>query len=242
MLCVLLSLCVCVVLASDAPIQTPAAHPLAAKAVLAVHKGISLDVEVLAQYPQLPNGCEATSLAAVLRFLGFDVEALDLVYGYIPSEPITYSEDGFIAYGPDPAEAYAGWPEEGYTGFYCFAPPIVQAANSYLSERQSLWQAVDASGADEEELLEWLDTGVPVIVWATLNMDVRLFSNFQWTLPNGEVYYPYSNLHCMVLTGYDDESFTIMDPIEGLVTVDRERFMSRYWSIGEWAVAFAKKA
>ena len=31
--------------------------------------------EELCQYPELPNGCEATSLAAVLRFLGYDVTA-----------------------------------------------------------------------------------------------------------------------------------------------------------------------
>ena len=82
-----------------------------------------------------------------------------------------------------------------------------------------------------------LDEGAPVIVWATLDMEVRLFSNFQWTLPSGETYYPFSNLHCMVLIGYEGDTFTLMDPIQGTVTVDRDLFMRRYRSIGQWAVA-----
>ena len=61
-----------------------------------------------------------------------------------------------------------------------------------------------------------------------------------WTLPGGEEYYPFSNLHCMVLTGYEGDTFTLMDPIEGTVTVDREQFMSRYWTTGERAVAFGE--
>ena len=210
------------------------------KPVMAVDTGTSLDVEELCQYPELPNGCEATSLAAVLRFLGYDVTALELVYGYIPSEPIIYSEAGMLAYGPDPAEAYAGWPEEGYTGFYCFAGPIVQAANQYLAEQNSGWRAADITGASVLDLMRRLDEGTPMIVWATLNMDTRLFSSFHWTLPSGEEYYPFSNLHCMVLTGYEGDTFTLMDPIEGTVTVDREQFMSRYWTIGERAVAFGE--
>lgn len=240
-LCLLLAAALCCLLAADGPtpeqIRLLRKRPAQTKPVMAVSQGISLYVEELWQYPELPNGCEATSLAAVLRFLGYDATALELVYNYIPSQLITYSEDGMIAYGPDPAEAYAGWPEEGYTGFYCFAGSIVQAANAYLADRGSDWYAVDISGASALDLMRRLDAGTPVIVWATLDMEVRLFSNFQWTLPSGETYYPFSNLHCMVLTGYEGDTFTLMDPIQGTVTVDRDLFMRRYRSIGQWAVA-----
>ena len=245
-LCLLVSVALAAALAADMPAVEDAGGFLTkggrVKAVLAVQPTSALlDVEELMQYPALPNGCEATSLAAVLRFLGFETTALEMVYGYVPSEPITYSEDGMTAYGPDPAEAYAGWPEAGYTGFYCFAPPIVLAANQYLSERDAPWRAVDASGASALELMRLLDEGRPVIVWATLGMEVRKFADFCWTLPNGQVYYPFSNLHCLVLTGYEGDTFTLMDLIEGTVTVDRDLFMSRYRAIGQWAVAFEER-
>ena len=41
-------------------------------------------VEPVMQLPELPNGCEAASLAAVLQFYGYSVDKLDLAYGYIP--------------------------------------------------------------------------------------------------------------------------------------------------------------
>ena len=43
---------------------------------------VLLDVPVISQYPELPIGCEITSAAALLRYLGFDVDKLYLCLLY----------------------------------------------------------------------------------------------------------------------------------------------------------------
>lgn len=85
--------------------------------------GVQLPVRTVLQNPELPNGCEAASLAALLKYKGVPADKLDLAYGYIPRGDIEETTDGRT--GPDPELAYAGDPAAGL-GFYCFAQPVAQ--------------------------------------------------------------------------------------------------------------------
>src|SRR5699024_1202606 len=90
---------------------------------------ILLPVPQILQNPELPNGCEVTSLCEVLRFLGFDADKCDLADHYLPRSERWY--------GADPDKVYMGNPhlDDGSpeTGYYCFAGPIVAAADAYLA-------------------------------------------------------------------------------------------------------------
>lgn len=70
--------------------------------------GVQLPVRTVLQNPELPNGCEAASLAALLKYKGVPADKLDLAYGYIPRGDIEETTDGRT--GPDPELAYAGDP------------------------------------------------------------------------------------------------------------------------------------
>jgi len=43
------------------------------------------------QKPELPTGCEATALAIVLNFLGFDADKCEIVDHYMPKTTKLYS-------------------------------------------------------------------------------------------------------------------------------------------------------
>lgn len=43
-----------------------------------LHEKILLDVPVLLQFPELPRGCEVTSLAMMLNYAGIQVDKLTL--------------------------------------------------------------------------------------------------------------------------------------------------------------------
>lgn len=193
-----------------------------------------LPVPEVMQFPQLPNGCEATSLAALLQYRGLPANKLDLAYAYIPREDFTYWS-GF-GVGPDPERAYAGDPATD-SGFYCFAAPLAQGANRYLHEMGSSMHAFDVTGVTDEGLKQYLRGGDPVVVWVTLDLYRPYTGSYVWLIQNtGEVYTPYSNLHCVVLMGWGRDTCTLMDPLRGIRTVDRQMFLNCFEQMGRRAL------
>ncbi len=198
------------------------------------HFDVHLSVQAVLQDPELPNGCEATSLATLLQYKGFAANKLDLAYAYIPREDFTESSDGRL--GPSPEHAYAGDPATG-RGFYCFAAPLAQGANRYLQEQGSSLQAVDITGVTVEGLKQYLHAGEPVAVWVTLDLSAPRTGSFSWTLrETGEEYIPYVNLHCVVLTGWGRGVCEIMDPLRGCRTVDQQAFIDCFVQMGSRAL------
>ena len=65
---------------------------------------------------------------------------------------------------------------------------------------------------DELARLEmYLAQGTPVLVWATCAFTEPLY-NYTFTLADGS--WPYSNSHCLVLTGYDEDNYYFADPMQ----------------------------
>lgn len=159
---------------------------------------------------------------------------LDLAYGYIPRGDIEETTDGRT--GPDPELAYAGDPAAGL-GFYCFAQPVAQGANAYLAAQGSALRAADITGVTGQGLLQYLRGGDPVIVWITKDLSAPRTGGCTWLLADtGETYVPYANLHCVVLAGWDGDTCTIADPLQGRRRVDAAAFLQCFRQMGSRAV------
>lgn len=194
-----------------------------------------LSVQPVLQNPQLPNGCEAASLATLLQYSGFSVDLGSLAADYLPCQQFTYN--GLNRYGPDPEKAYAGDPFSTTNGWYCFEGPVVEAANAYLRAQGSDLRAEAITGADMAQLEQLLRQGRPVAVWFTQDYEQpRQNTSFTWTLPNGRTYTPYANLHCVVLCGMDGQQCHLADPMQGSTSIERDRFESIYTAMGSRAV------
>lgn len=199
------------------------------------HFDVRLPMRAVFQEPELPNGCEATSLAALLGYQGVAAHKLDLAYAYIPREDFAQTPDGRRT-GPDPESAYAGDPATGL-GFYCFASPLARGANQYLQERGAPLCAVDVTGITADGLVQYLRCGEPVIVWITRDLGAPRTGRFAWTLADtGAEYVPYVNLHCVVLIGWGRGFCEIMDPLEGVRTVDQQAFLESFIQLGSRAL------
>lgn len=172
----------------------------------------------LLQLPNLPTGCEITSLTAVLNYWGYGVNKETMADKYLEK-----GEMGKVtAY-----EAFIGEPTST-NGCCCFAPVIQRAANKYLSEQNSFYRAYDLTGASLEDLYREINQNHPVIVWATINMgEPRYYP--QLKLSDG-TYSWIGGEHCMVLTGYNKStnSVYVMDPLRGNVVYDASLFNKRY--------------
>lgn len=202
---------------------------------------VSLAVEIEKQNPELPNGCEATCLQALLAYKGVEIDKGLLADAYFPQFPFYQAaiEGETVRAGGDPELYFAGNPRDTQNAYYCFAGPVVTAANQVLAEAGLPMQAIDMTGADESDLTDLLDLGEPVIVWGTLWMgDAYTYAKSAWVIDEdtGEKHIPFLNLHAVVLCGYDFDYFYIADPIRGNVAVRRETLMNAYRQIGMRAV------
>ena len=195
------------------------------------------DLELQWQNPELPNGCEATSLAMALTAAGYPADKYDLAFGVLPREEFWYDDQG-SRHGPDPSQAYAGDPSSASGGWYCLEGPVAQAANDWLVSAGGDASAEIVTGLDRQALERLLQDGTPVVVWVTRDYGpVRYADRFSWILPDGSDYVPYDNLHCVLLTGLEtDGSYRVADPLEGWQTVDAGTFWEGFEALGCRAV------
>ena len=180
------------------------------------HVPYASKVQTEYQLPELPSGCEVVSLTIALRAAGFELSKTEIADNYLV---VDGSEWGFLA---SPYEDNGGG----------FPPGIVDAANSYLAEQDTLLKAHDLTGSSFEALCALVDTGIPVCVWTTLefnepNYDYELGATESW----------FVNEHCVVLYGIQGSEVLISNPLEGLQTVDTAQFAHAYEQCGTMALA-----
>jgi len=182
-------------------------------------QSILLPVSNILQLPELPTGCEITSLTIVLNFLGYYVDKEDMAIDYL--EKSAPFEGSFNDY-------FIGSPWDEYS-WGCYAPVITKSANNFLNDHNSKLTAYNITGYSMEDLCILLASGSPVIVWTSQALDVETIVT-PIILENGTTDYWYSNEHCVVIIGYDLQkgTLTICDPLEGIVDRDFNTFSARY--------------
>lgn len=185
-----------------------------------------LPVENIQQLPELPSGCEITSSAIVLNYLGFQISKNELA-NFFPIGGMPYLQNG-VMIGPNPWKEFAGSPSD--SGYGCFAPVVTNALNRYLSYAGSKLKAVNLSGTNVQNLLSYIDKGVPVIVWATISMKEPYDGNSWYLEDTGEYFCWPACEHCLVLIGYSDSTAVFRDPLDpqGTARYDMSLFKKRY--------------
>lgn len=171
------------------------------------------------QEPELPTGCEITSLAEVLNYLGFKIDKEELCENFMP---VDYA--GVVTMD----QAYIGDPRAN-NGFGCNSPVIVKAAYEYFESVDSPCYAVDLSGTDFRDLFYQICQGRPVIVWSTMHL-TESYPTYLWTAGNGEdMIFNYYH-HCMAIYGYDLNEGVVYagDPLVGNTTYPLEKFETIY--------------
>jgi uncharacterized protein YvpB len=190
-------------------------------------------VELILQKPELPNGCEITSLTSALNYNGYDIDKVTLSDEFLPMRPF-YRKDGKL-FGPHPDEAFSGNPRDG-SGFYVFAGPTAKAGNDYIKSVNGEHAIKDLTGSSREAIIDYVKQGVPVVIWVTLELNPPNF-NYSWLLDTtGEEYRALLNLHCVVINGINGDQFNVMDPLRGNVEYDVTKFFESYESIGSRAL------
>ncbi len=190
------------------------------RAVLNGEDVVMLDVQNILQKPDLPAGPEITCLSIVLQYYKEYADKVMLAENYL-----TVAEPGTAS----PKVAYLGDPKVAEGSYGCYAPVIVEAANRYLEEKGIYRKkAVDVSGSTKDQLLKYVKSGTPVIVWGTTNLAATEVSA-EWEI-DGELIRWMSKEHATVLMGYNNtrETVIVADPLRGIVEFDMDRYFQRY--------------
>lgn len=156
------------------------------------------------------NGCEAVSATMLLNYYGYNVSAKTIVDSTPMGEGIHQADGKWVA--ADPFEYFVGHPsQKKFEGAYgCFAKPIVTAMSTVAGSH-----AKNVSGCSFDSLLEYVDSGKPVVVWCV--RDGKPVKNDRtWTFPDGSgTYTEQYGEHCAVLIGYDSKNVYLNDPSAG---------------------------
>lgn len=190
-------------------------------------------VPVISQFPDFPTGCESVSAVIAMQYAGSDITIDEFVDEYLPKSSEFYFENG-KKYGPDPYLTFIGSPKSS-NSYGCMAPVIESAMKSYYGNQKNI---LNLTGTSLEKLCaDYIDNGIPCLTWVSINMIEPYYSR-NWTLPNGENFRWLANEHCMVLIGYDDDSYYFSDPYNAsVVSYGKSICEQRYKSFGYQAIA-----
>ncbi|USK62400.1 C39 family peptidase [Peribacillus asahii] len=193
-----------------------------------------IDVPVISQLPELPRGCEVTSLSMLLQFKGINVDKMKLAK-LIRKDPTPYQVKA--------GKVFFGHPNEGFVGdmynitnpgYGVYHKPIKELADHFLPN-----QVVDLTGSDFSKLQASVSNGIPV--WVIINTTYKRLppNEFRtWDTPKGKVDITYRE-HSVVITGYDKEYIYFNDPLtsEKNKKAPKQEFMDAWVQMGSQAIS-----
>ena len=196
---------------------------------------ILLDVPLILQNPELPRGCEVTSLAMLLQYAGVSVDKMTLAHE-IKKDSTPYQIKNAKIYFGNP---YYGFVGNMYTlkepGYGVYHGPIYELLKKYLPGR-----TIDLTGCDFEEILFFLSEKVPVWVVANATFAPLASAEYQtWYTPQGPVEITYRE-HAVLLTGYDAEYVYFNNPLSSKENerANRSKFTVAWEQMGSQAVTY----
>jgi uncharacterized protein YvpB len=188
------------------------------------HTGTIINgVSFTAQLPELPRGCEVTSLAMLLNHAGISVGKEALAEG-VRKSPFKYDD-----------------PNNGFIGdMYSFKTHglgVYHAPIAELAERYAPGAVIDATGLDFNDLLYYIDSGRPVWVITNSWFSRLPASEFiTWKTPYGYINVTYRE-HSVLITGYDGKRIYFNDPLSAAgVSAPRSAFIAGWEQMGNQAV------
>ncbi len=201
--------------------------------IVKIKGSVIIDAPLIKQYPELPRGCEVTSLAMLLQFAGENVDKMTLA-NEVKKDPTPYSVSGGKVYFGNPHDGFVG---DMYNlqnpGLGVFHEPIRELAEQYLPGR-----IIDMTGSDFEKLKIPLSAEQPV--WVIINTAYQKIPEdlFQtWETPSGAVKVT-SKEHSVLVTGYDDQFIYFNDPLTGIKnkTAPIQDFKEAWVQMGSQAI------
>lgn len=197
-----------------------------------------IQVPYIDQSLKYPTGCESVSTVMLLQYLGYDFSVDEFIADYL--EMRDFEEREGQLFGADPNLYFCGSPYDKES-FGCYAPVICKALEKAIGNK---YLVTNETGVSMDELIKkYIDSDLPVIFWACINMREPVVGPEWKLLDSGESFTWISNEHCMLLVGYDEEGYYFNDPHEnrGLIRYEKELVENRHKAQYSMAVGVKRK-
>lgn len=208
------------------PVATPAPRPEKKATVL-------LDAPVYRQHPELPSGCEITSLSMLLNFAGIQKSKMELLADMpLDTTPMVKNSDGSPSFWGNPNTGFVGEISGKGRGFGIYHSALFETLKVHMAN------ATDLTGSSFDVLEERLSLGIPAVVWTTINFNVPA-SWVTWDTPTGPIQTTFME-HAVLLVGYDAENVYVNDPWTGKAKfpVNKESFIRTWEAMGQQALSY----
>lgn len=190
---------------------------------------VLLNAPLIAQNPELPKGCEVTSLAMMLQYAGVNVSKMTLANA-IPKVP--YSQNGYMG---NPNVGFVGnmytFSQSGYGVYHV---PVYNLAKRYLPS------AVDLTGQSFNSVIAKLNQKKPVWIITNATYAPLASSAFvTWKTTSGNVQITWHE-HSVLVTGYDANYIYFNDPL-GVIKnrkISRTTFINAWTQMGSQAISY----
>ena len=227
--------------------DTPAPTPIPTKATASPSPAASDDfapvgsvllrVPTQSQLPDLPNGCEVTSLSMLLTAGGtpVDKDVLARDQPTNPTPPVFSGPPGdfySISRWGNPNTAFVG-NVEGY-GYGIYHAPLAK-----LLDRKTQGHALDLTGRPFSEILARLRLGTPIVLWTTSTFapPTRWVT---WTTSEGPVRATQLE-HAVLLVGYTRDKLVVNNPLTGRQEqVSPAPFIAAWQQMGRQALTLTR--
>jgi uncharacterized protein YvpB len=178
--------------------------------IIELKEQVLLDAPIIKQYPELPRGCEVTSLAMLLQFANVRTDKLELAE-LVRKDNTPYRKEGGKVYFGNPNDGFVGDMHNlNNPGYGVYHKPIKELAEKYLPG-----EIQDITGKDFDTVKAYLTSGYPVWIITNATYEELSPSSFQlWETPTGQVKITYRE-HSVLVTGYDQKYIYFNDPISG---------------------------
>lgn len=194
-----------------------------------------IDAPLVAQLPELPRGCEVTSLTMLLNHAGIEVDKLTLAEQVKKDQTSYVIKDGVVHFG-NPHQGFVG---DMYSldnpGLGVYHEPIAELAEQYLPG-----QIIDLTGEDFDVIKYYLSQGKPVWVINNTWYSTLPESEFiEWMTNDGPIDITY-RLHSVLVTGYDKDYIYVNDPLTNTKNrkIEKEPFIAGWKQMGKQAITY----
>lgn len=192
-----------------------------------------LEAPLILQYPELPRGCELTSLTMLFQYYGIDKSKTELLPELKrDTTPIAWKPGGGIAFWGHPNDGFVGDITLNSNGFGIYHEALFELLEQYIPS------GIDLTGKDFSEVEAQVSQGIPVVVWTTTDNKVP-DTWVEWDSPSGLVKTTYKE-HAVLLVGYDEENVYINDPLRNQpnFAVPKTQFIESWEAMGKQALSY----
>lgn len=193
-----------------------------------------LDAPLINQMPELPRGCEVTSLAMLLQDAGVNADKMTLAKE-IKRDPTPMKNQN--------GKTYFGNPHTGFVGdMYSFETPGYGVYNEpifELAERYLPGKVENITGESFDSVINKIKDDKTVWIITNSTFDVLGEEEFRtWETPDGPLEITYRE-HSVLVTGFDENYIYFNDPLTGIKNnkSNKAAFIAAWEQMGKQAIS-----